>query len=54
VQASDRHVDIGGEISRDEVPLLYQSHVQQYFEAVRKQKMPAVSMVPETKPRLTR
>lgn len=31
-----RHSDTGGEIHRDEVPLLYQQYVQQYFEEIRK------------------
>ncbi|MBM3775232.1 MAG: hypothetical protein FJW37_08720 [Acidobacteria bacterium] len=30
------HGESGGEISRDEVPLLYQAYVQQYFEHVRR------------------
>jgi hypothetical protein len=30
------HAEAGGEISRDEVPLEYQSYVQQYFEQIRK------------------
>jgi hypothetical protein len=38
-QYSDRkatHVEAGGEINRDEVPLAYQQYVQQYFEEIRK------------------
>ncbi len=31
-----QHAEAGGEISRDEVPLIYQQYVQQYFEQVRK------------------
>lgn len=30
------HMDAGAEIHRDEIPLLYQQYVQQYFEEVRK------------------
>jgi hypothetical protein len=30
------HTDSGGEIHRDEIPLLYQPYVQQYFEQIRK------------------
>jgi len=30
------HAEGGGEIQRDEVPLLYQRYVQQYFEQVHK------------------
>ena len=30
------HTDSGGEIHRDEIPLLYQQYVQQYFEQIRK------------------
>lgn len=43
-QYSDRkaaHVEAGGEINRDEVPLAYQQYVQQYFEEIR--KLPAKS-----------
>jgi len=35
------HAEAGGEISRDEVPMEYQSYVQQYFEQIR--KLPAAS-----------
>jgi hypothetical protein len=38
-QYSDKnatHVDNGGEINRDEIPLAYQRYVQQYFEEIRK------------------
>ena len=31
-----QHAEAGGEINRDEVPLIYQQFVQQYFEEVRK------------------
>lgn len=31
-----RHAEAGGEIHRDEVPLIYQNYVQQYFDEVRK------------------
>ena len=31
-----QHSDAGGEIHRDEVPLMYQQFVQQYFEEIRK------------------
>jgi hypothetical protein len=31
------HAEAGGEIHRDEVPLIYQQYVEQYFEQVRKQ-----------------
>ena len=30
------HAEAGGEIHRDEVPLIYQQYVQQYFEEIRK------------------
>jgi hypothetical protein len=30
------HVDSGGEISRDEVPLMYQQYVREYFEQIRR------------------
>jgi hypothetical protein len=35
-QSGAAHSDTGGEIHRDEVPLIYQQYVQQYFEQVRK------------------
>ena len=34
------HANSGGEINRDEVPVEYQTYVQQYFEQVRKQDAP--------------
>jgi len=36
-QNSATHSDAGGDISRDEVPVIFQQYVQQYFEQVRKQ-----------------
>lgn len=36
-QTAVTHADSGGEISRDEVPVIFQQYVQQYFEQVRKQ-----------------
>ena len=38
-----QHAEAGGEISRDEVPLIYQQYVQQYFEQVRKMGNPPPS-----------
>ncbi|MEX2263115.1 MAG: hypothetical protein WD696_14260 [Bryobacteraceae bacterium] len=35
-QRNAAHVEAGGEISRDEIPVIYQHYVQQYFEHVRK------------------
>lgn len=35
-QRAAKHTEAGGEISRDEVPVMYQQYVQQYFEQVRK------------------
>ncbi len=35
-QRNARHAESGAEIRRDEVPLVYQPYVQQYFEEVRK------------------
>lgn len=35
-QRNAKHTDSGGEIHRDEVPLIYQDYVQHYFEEVRK------------------
>jgi hypothetical protein len=35
-QKSTTHTDAGGEINRDEVPLIYQQYVEQYFEQIRK------------------
>jgi len=31
------HADLGGEINRDEIPLMYQQYVREYMEEVRKQ-----------------
>jgi hypothetical protein len=30
------HADAGGDVNRDEVPLIYQTYVQRYFEELRK------------------
>ncbi len=35
-QRSSAHADSGGQIHRDEIPLLYQPYVEQYFEQVHK------------------
>jgi hypothetical protein len=35
-----KHVEAGGEITRDEVPLIYRDFVQQYFEKVRRAPLP--------------
>jgi hypothetical protein len=51
-QYSDRkatHVEAGGEINRDEVPLAYQQYVQQYFEEIR--KLPVAKSKVEPKPK---
>jgi len=37
-QEKTHHAGAWGEINRDEVPLLYQSYVQRYFEQVRRQR----------------
>jgi hypothetical protein len=39
-QSNATHGDSGGEISRDEVPVIFQQYVQQYFEQIRKQPAP--------------
>ncbi len=36
-QRIGQHVDSGGEINRDEVPLMYQRYVRDYMQQVRKQ-----------------
>ncbi len=36
-QRSGKHIDSGGEINRDEVPLMYQQYVREYMEQVHKQ-----------------
>jgi hypothetical protein len=36
-QSNATHAESGGEISRDEVPVMFQQYVQQYFEQIRKQ-----------------
>ncbi len=40
-QKQAQHADAGSEIHRDEVPLMYQQFVQQYFEEIRKTPKPA-------------
>lgn len=40
-QKQASHTEAGGEIHRDEVPLMYQQFVQQYFEEIRKSPKPA-------------
>jgi hypothetical protein len=39
-QRVGRHTDLGGEINRDEVPVMYQQYVREYMEQVRKQAKP--------------
>ena len=36
-QRQGHHADLGGEINRDEIPLMYQQYVREYMEQVRKQ-----------------
>ena len=36
-QRQGHHADLGGEINRDEVPLMYQQYVREYMEQVRKE-----------------
>lgn len=43
-----QHADSGGEIHRDEVPLMYQQFVQSYFDQLR--KTPAPAAAPARKP----
>jgi hypothetical protein len=52
-----KHAEAGGEISRDEVPLMYRDFVQQYFEQIRKTapagaaaKAKAAEVLPGKKP----
>ncbi len=37
-QHMGHHSDLGGEINRDEIPLMYQQYVREYMEQVRKQQ----------------
>jgi hypothetical protein len=37
-QRMGRHSDLGGEINRDEIPLIYQQYIREYMEQVRKQQ----------------
>ena len=39
-QTNATHAAAGGDISRDEVPVIFQQYVQQYFEQIRKQPAP--------------
>ena len=55
-QQNATHVEAGGEINRDEVPLAYQQYVQQYFAQVRKlpaTKSKAGSAGPDSKTKAT-
>jgi hypothetical protein len=47
VQQNAAHTNSGGEINRDEVPVEFQTYVQQYFEQVR--KLDAGAAKPKTK-----
>jgi hypothetical protein len=49
-QKQATHAEAGSEIHRDEVPLMYQPFVQQYFEEIRKSAAPPVKTAPATKP----
>lgn len=42
-QRQGHHTDSGGEINRDEIPLIYQQYVREYMEQVRKQANSAQS-----------
>lgn len=46
-QQQATHAEAGREIHRDEVPLLYQQYVRQYFEEVRKTPPPAAKPGPQ-------
>jgi hypothetical protein len=48
-QRQASHVEAGSEINRDEVPLIYQQFVQQYFEEIR--KTPASKSEPQSSPK---
>jgi hypothetical protein len=56
-QKTASHSDSGGEIHRDEIPLVYQHYVQQYFEQIRNSPAPKANSekkappVPEAKPK---
>jgi hypothetical protein len=48
------HKESGGEINRDEVPLIYQHYVEKYFEQVRRGEAPKGEAAPAAKPTQTR
>ena len=52
-QQNATHVEAGGEINRDEVPLAYQQYVQQYFAQVRKLPAGKSKAAPDSKPSAT-
>jgi hypothetical protein len=52
-QQNATHVEAGGEINRDEVPLAYQQYVQQYFAQVRKLPAGKSKTAPDAKPSAT-
>jgi hypothetical protein len=39
-QRLGHHADLGGEINRNEIPLMYQQYIRDYMEAVRKEQRP--------------
>jgi hypothetical protein len=49
-QQNAAHMEAGGEINRDEVPLAYQQYVQQYFAQVRKLPAAKSKAAPDAKP----
>jgi hypothetical protein len=52
-QQNAAHVEAGGEINRDEVPLAYQQYVQQYFAQVRKLPAGKSKASPDSKSSVT-
>jgi hypothetical protein len=49
-QRRAQHADTGGEIHRDEIPLIFQHYVQRYYEEVRKSPPPAAVPAKPTAP----
>jgi hypothetical protein len=50
-KSSATHADAGGDLNRDEVPVVFQQFVQQYFDQVRKQPAAVTSQRGEPTPR---
>jgi hypothetical protein len=51
VKSGAAHAQAGAEISRDEIPVALQPYVQQYFDQLRKQQAPSITVAPAVVPK---